>query len=268
MSDIETEQGARDWILKLKKLATDRFRDQGRLDPLVVMIVRRDDKTGERLPEPKEMIVFVGGDIMNPAGDSKDRFALWLRRMVRRTDAIAFAHVAEVWVLENVDIRPRNRSWEDVAGRKEAISVTAQHRALGDETLAYHRRITRIAGGKAKLEEWQEGKSAKGRFAGVLSSSVEEREKEEALRQLAEAGADLTPEQRRFHIDRAIERVVADQGLAPHLAQQMAAEMAARLAEAGEPVAARPEDLASKPPANEGQKEITIVDLDEEVPKP
>jgi hypothetical protein len=265
VSDLGSEQGARDWIARLKKLATDRFRDQGRLEALVAMIITRDDKTGERLPEPKEMLVFIGGDIMNPAGDSKDRFAIWLRRMARRTDAIAFAHVAEVWVLVSVDVRPRKRSWEDVPGREEAISITAQHRALGDDTFHHSRRITRVPGRKVKLEEWREDRGVKGRFAGVLTTPAEETEKQDGLRRLAEAGAELTPEQRRFHIDRAIERMVAEQGLPPAAAQQMAANLAARLGEAGEPVAARPEDLVAKPAANEAE-EVTVINLDDEVP--
>jgi hypothetical protein len=261
---LASEQGAREWLEHLKRMATQRFRDQGRLEPLVVMIVTRDDKTGERLPAPTEMLIFVGGDIMNPAGDSKDRFALWLRRMARRTDAIAFAHVAEVWVLEDVDIRPRNRSWEDVPGRKEAISIAAQHRALGDDTFHFSRRITRLPG-KVKLEAWREGQGAKGRFVSVLSTAAEEATKEDNLRRLAEAGSDLTPEQRRFHIDRAIERIAAQEGLPPELARQMAANLAARLGEAGEPVAARPEDLVAKPAANEAE-EMTVVNIDDEVP--
>jgi len=263
VSDLSSEQGAHEWIEHLKQMATKRFRDEGRLETLVVMIATRDDKTGERLPAPTETLIFVGGDIMN-AGDSKDRFAIWLRNMARRTDAIAFAHVAEVWVLENVDIRPRNRSWEDVPGRQEAISITAQHRALGDNTFSFSRRITRLPG-KVKLEEWKEGRSVKGRFAGVLTSAAEEAQKNDDLRRLAEVGAALTPEQRRFHIDRATARVVAEHGLSPEVARQMAAGLAARLGEAGEPVAAHPEDLVGKPAANEADA-ITVVNLDDEVP--
>lgn len=261
--DLTTAEGARAWLLDLKRDATEAFRKNGTITvPMVTLLAMRDDRSGLALPAPRQVIAFIDPAVMKPTGDSKDKFALALRRMVRVNDAIAYAFTMESWVLPDTDIKPRG-SWENVPGRREAITIMAQHKALGDETLAFHRDITRDKHGAPKLAPWRQGRGTHGRFAGVLPDNEEREDVDRLEAVLLAAGADLTPEQRRFHIERAHEQMLA-RGASPIALDGLVRKTIARLRAAGQEIAGRPGDIVEGgTQANDAGPTLDLVDLDE-----
>jgi hypothetical protein len=261
--DLTTAEGAQEWIRELKTLATTRFREDGGIKfPVVAMLATRDEKTGLALAAPVQVMIFVDPAMMDPTGDGKDRLALYLRRVARLHDAIGYVVIMEVWTLPMADIMPRKKSWERVPGRGEALTIIAQHQALGDESFAYQRTITRDAEGRAKLAAWEGGKGTSGRFAGVLPSSAERQDFDGATQKLLAMGAGLTPEERRFHLERAAERTMRELSMPPAAVQALIRKFIAVMRERGLEVASRPED-ATPSEATEDDDALRMVNIDE-----
>lgn len=262
--DLTTEAGARAWFEEIKRTATERFRRHGHLSPTAIFLATRDDSTGLALPTPRQVIVVVDGALLDPGGDGKDKLARAMRRWALLYEAVGFACAMEVWELADTDIKPRTKSWENVPGRTEAISVTAQHRTLGDKTYGFVREIIRgPRGAKVKLAPWREGVARSGRWAGVLAPAAQVAEASEASARLVKIAATLTPPQRRDLVEFARQRLY-DEGTPREVCDMAIRSLIGRFAEAGSPVAPRPEDLtATRDSANDAGPRIDVVNVDE-----
>jgi hypothetical protein len=206
----------------------------------------------------------VASPIVNDqSGKGKDKLAYWLRRTARELDAIGYAWCTEAWILTNVDIRPRG-SWEHVPGREEVLAVFGEHVAL-EHAVSWRAVIRRPHKRKPTIDPWTGGEvsSFTGRFVGVIPSRQERENAARALEKLADSGASLTPEERRYHIDRALERM-RGLGISEHVLEHGSRLLEAQLAERGHEVAPRKDDQPLAEPANDGA--LHVVNLDDEVP--
>lgn len=209
--DFTTPEGARAWALSMRDMARAQFERDEELAPQAVFIMTRDEKTGRKHPKPTLLMSMIASDVINGGGQAKNNLGLWLRRIARRTAAIGYCFMSEAWVITDVDIRPRG-SWENVPGRREVVRVGIEHVALGDTDLHYVAEVTRKKG-KVTLAPWDEtvGKidRKRSRLLGILPDREEREKVAESTEGLLATGADLTPEQRRYHIERARERLLA-----------------------------------------------------------
>jgi hypothetical protein len=195
-------------------------------------------------------------------GGSKDRLAIYLRRMARRTDAVGFAFMSEVWELDE-DKRKKlvsdpTMSWETVAGRREALMVVTQHKALGEESFHASALITRPKRGKPTVGPWHvDGAAGSGRFAGVLRTAKEERVFAPQWAGFLEAAEYLDPEARRLSIENVREEMYRKAEVPRAEVDASINRLVQMMSEAGRPVAARAEDKAADTPL------VTVVDLAE-----
>lgn len=186
--ELEGHEGAEWFIDHLKDTARHFFKKQQQVFPMVLVLAQRDYETAHLLPEPGIMACAIDPTMMN-SGDTKDGLSNWLRIVTRRTDAVGWGFMVETWIAftqEAYEHARSGKSLKDHPGRKEAVMLTMQHRALeaadneggaGDasycRTNMYLAEIKRGSKG-ARLgdwqEEWNKDRSARfsGRFADIL----------------------------------------------------------------------------------------------------
>jgi hypothetical protein len=272
-ADLATAEGADRWFKGLMEDAHERFRTSegdGDLAPAAYLVVTRDERNGALLDKPAMMIVAIDSRLINDhAGNGKDRLATWLRRVASRTAAIGFCFLSEAWVVTSKDKnwkRPKG-SFEFVPGREEVLMAFCQHKALGAGTRIYRAPITRPKKGHATVGPWEkstEFESAEGRFANVLLSEEAERTSNEALDQMAAVGADLTPAQRRQHIEN-VRKQFKEAGLvSPEEVDKNIASLINLVRERGIEIGSLPGDEPAPPRPHPDVEVFNVVNLSRE----
>jgi hypothetical protein len=262
--DLLSANGARDFLEHMKASIRKRFREHGGLPPMAALIVTRDDRTGQSIPEGGVQVHFIDGAVANGDGPygSKDQLSVYLRRAARLTDAAGFLFTSEAWmVISDKEPEDPNASLKDVPGREECIIINFQHRALGPDTVNWSAIITRPKHGKPRLGPWREAGGVSGRFADVLRPDKDLAKEATLLKGLLEAGEFMTPECRRDRIENVRLRLVA-RGLSEELSRRQIMYLIGIMEERGQKVARLPGDI-EPPPRDEG---MNLVDLNEEVP--
>lgn len=270
--DLASAEGARAWLLHCKKYATECFRCDGELRPAAVFIALRDPNTGKRADPPSELLCGLDPTIMNE-WQSKDMLASWLRTTARRADAIGFALFTEAWMADYAAGRPRPEGpVEKMEGRKEIIMIQAQHRALGAKMHVMAREILRPKGSAPKLGSWSSSEAAVGesRFGGVIPDEKEVAERAAVLERLAAVGRQMSPAERRHHLDIVRRRLVAG-GVPAAAMDAAAANIEALLEEIGVAVPPDPSGTPLGAPQTVqffGDTPVTMVNLPDWVNRP
>lgn len=192
-----TARGAAAFFEHSRAWAKERFRKEGQLLPIVVLVGHRDPHTCRVHEKQTLSIMGIDPEFMADA-DSKDRLRVVLWDLAVKAEAYGAAFVHEVWFATNeqrAGLDP-GVSLEHVPGRKEAVMVVGQHRALGVETHGWFAGIKRPGRGKPRLSPWLESTAVTGgRFVDLLPNN-------EYLEKVARAVADLTAQSRTLGLSR------------------------------------------------------------------
>jgi hypothetical protein len=210
--ELEGHEGAEWFIEHLKDTARHLFKKQQQIFPMVLVLAQRDYETAHLLPEPGIVACAIDPTMMN-SGETKDGLANWLRVVVRRTDAIGWGWMVETWTAFTQEAYQHTRSGKSLesftghGGRKEAVMITLQHRALeaadneGRPGRSYCRSNVYLAeikrGSKgARLADWRDDLNRPdarmaGRFVGVMQPRAERDEADRLFNQIWETHPDL-----------------------------------------------------------------------------
>jgi len=262
--DLLSEAGARAWLEGVKRSVRDDFVNDGELPAGAVLIATRDERNGKKLPNGGCIYVGVMPSILNDHGayGQKDQLASYLRRMARKVDAVGFAFWSEAWAVHDTTDLPATGSFEHVPGRREIVMLNVQHKALGEDTRSFAAVIQERAGGRRVLRLWSPEGRSRGRFSGVLRTAKEDAQIERMIPVLLAMGEHLTPEQRRYHLDNVLHRLIAD-GESKEEAEWKMRAFTEIIREHGQAVAELPSDRPV-PPASADP--IRLVNLNEAEP--
>ena len=155
--DLASAAGGEWFAEHMKQAASEIFNDRGKVHAMAVLIARRDPKTRLSYKRPRLYPCLLVGDGEGPARQEKRDLMAEVRKIAKRTDALAGGMMTEAWAAPSLTQAEYRREWDGRLGeypdRRELLLVSWQHRATGlGGAIAYIHRD----GGKPVLDEWED----------------------------------------------------------------------------------------------------------------
>jgi len=145
-----------DWKAHVRNVAKENFEESGSVRPVILLLVTRHPKTGERLPGPEVLPVVPSRFDAGTKGD----FASAARDIAKQCEAVLCVFITETWfhdtltLEEYAGLRKAGKSLEDAAGRQEMVMISYEERGKANSSV-WMAPIVR-AGAKPTLGEFKE----------------------------------------------------------------------------------------------------------------
>lgn len=182
-ADLATREGVEEYVVQVvQRGARLNFEHDGYLRTVAFVLVTRDIKTGQDLPDGVGIVV-VGCDPFRGEED-KDNFANGIRQIAKDGRAVGVVFLSEVWsvfynapkegdgdkILKEMEAwYASGRSLESHPNRQECLYMVLEHKTGHRVWQCWIHRDT--PDGLGRLDTWQElqtgGGSSQGRFSGL-----------------------------------------------------------------------------------------------------